>query len=180
MRLATIRMPCETREPARLLSPRRRILPGACAGPAWGTAAEVSTVVVLMGAPASDRELLVIAVQPAAVEGGEDDQYGQQQDAVRGRLGEVTRLLSEAQVVGPGDEDLRVRRRVAEQQEDHGELVERPDDAEQYDGGADAPESRQGDVPEPLPGEGDQDLHGARVTDGPDLVEQPGDGRLEG
>src|SRR5690349_19986023 len=102
MRLATLRMPCDTREPARLCSPRRRIRRDAGAGAASDTVAEVSTVDVLMGTPASDRELLVIAVQPAAVEGGEDDQDGQQQDAVRRRLREVTRLLSEAQVVGPG------------------------------------------------------------------------------
>src|SRR4029079_19080475 len=110
---------------------------GDSAGLVTSSAGGVCSVVVLMETPASDRELLVIAVQPAAVEGGEDDQDGQQQHAVGRRLGEVTRLLSEAEVVGPGDEDLGVRGGVAEQQEDLGELVEGPDDAEQDDGGAD-------------------------------------------
>src|SRR5688572_32862705 len=118
-------MPCEVRRPSGPLSPRRRAVRGG-SGPSAGRSAGavVVTVVVLMGTPASDRELLLVAVQPAAVERGEDDQDGQQQDAVGRRLGEVTRLLSEAEVVRPGDKDLGVRRGGAEQQEDHGELVE--------------------------------------------------------
>ena len=46
------------------------------------------------------------------------------------------RLLAEAEEVRPGDEDLGVGGRVAEQQEDHGELVEGPDHTEEDDGGA--------------------------------------------
>src|SRR5690606_35582897 len=132
MRLATIRMPCEVSLPSGPVSPRRRAFPVGAGAPAGRSAgAALVTVVVLIGAPASDRELLVIADQPAAVEGGEDDEDGQQQHAAGGGLGELARRLPEAQLVGTGHEDLGVRGGVAEQQEDDRELVEGPDDAEQ-------------------------------------------------
>src|SRR5919206_28678 len=98
MRLATARPPCSRATPSGPRSPRRR---GVAAGA--GAVSVLSRVVVLMAAaPAASDGELVIALQPAEVEGGEDGQDRQQQHTVRGGLGEVARLLSEAQVVGPG------------------------------------------------------------------------------
>src|SRR4051812_20888878 len=104
IRLVTARTPCDRAVASGPRSPRRRTRDppvGAARGVerCAGTFGAEAVVVLMVVAPAASDGELLIALQPAVVEGGEDGQDRQEQHAVRGGLRELPRLLPEAQAV---------------------------------------------------------------------------------